>query len=143
MVAANKSDLSGVTPKEYAQGVIAQVEELMPDMRAPPVVSVCALNGKRLRLLARLFGLMRVLRNVVDGRALLAFSSCSRKFAAVFFALQRACLRVLDMQSCFEITEVSRLLSLPPRLEGLTHRTQADFTLPLGLALLPSVTDVS
>lgn len=45
VVAANKSDLSGVTPKEYAQGVIAQVEELMPDMRAPPVVSVCALNG--------------------------------------------------------------------------------------------------
>lgn len=47
VVAANKSDLSGVTPKEYAQGVIAQVEELMPDMRAPPVVSVCALNGER------------------------------------------------------------------------------------------------
>lgn len=46
MVAANKSDLSGVTPREYAQGVSTQVEELMPDMRAPPVVSVCALDGE-------------------------------------------------------------------------------------------------
>eukprot|EP00904_Undaria_pinnatifida_P010630 jgi/Undpi1/6698/HiC_scaffold_20.g09177.m1 len=46
VVAANKSDLSGVTPREYAQGVSTQVEELMPDMRAPPVVSVCALDGE-------------------------------------------------------------------------------------------------
>ena len=55
MVAANKSDISGVSPREYAQGVITQVEELMPDMRAPPVVSVCALDGEWLRLLASLF----------------------------------------------------------------------------------------
>lgn len=45
VVAANKSDLSGVTPGEYAKGVVNQVEALMPDVRAPPVVSVCALNG--------------------------------------------------------------------------------------------------
>ena len=84
VVAANKSDLSGVTPKEYAQGVIAQVEELMPDMRAPPVVSVCALNGERLRFFVRYLGLIRALRNVFRGRALQAFPSCGRKSAAVF-----------------------------------------------------------
>ena len=46
VVAANKSDLSGVSPGEYSKGVIAQVEALMPDVRAPPVLSVCALDGK-------------------------------------------------------------------------------------------------
>lgn len=46
VVAANKSDISGVPPGEYAKGVIDQVEALMPDVRAPPVLSVCALNGK-------------------------------------------------------------------------------------------------
>ncbi|CAM9177357.1 unnamed protein product [Ascophyllum nodosum] len=45
VVAANKSDISGVSPQEYARGVVKQVEALMPDLRAPPVVSVCALNG--------------------------------------------------------------------------------------------------
>jgi len=46
VVAANKSDLSGVSPGEYAKGVIEQVEALMPDVRAPPVLSVCALDGE-------------------------------------------------------------------------------------------------
>lgn len=46
MVAANKSDLSGVSSGEYAKGVIEQVEALMPDVRAPPVLSVCALDGE-------------------------------------------------------------------------------------------------
>lgn len=46
VVAANKSDISGATPAEYAKGVIRQIEALMPDVRAPPVVSVCALDGK-------------------------------------------------------------------------------------------------
>lgn len=47
VVAANKSDLSGVHPSKYAKGVVNQVEVLMPDVRAPPVFSVCALNGER------------------------------------------------------------------------------------------------
>lgn len=46
MIAANKSDLAGVTPGEYAKGVINQVEALLPDVRAPPVLSVCALDGE-------------------------------------------------------------------------------------------------
>ncbi|CAM9762087.1 unnamed protein product [Pylaiella littoralis] len=45
VIAANKSDISGVSPREYAKGVIEQVEALMPDVRAPPVLSVCALDG--------------------------------------------------------------------------------------------------
>lgn len=48
VVAANKSDLVDVGAREYSQGVIEQVEKLMPDVRAPPVVSVCALTGKML-----------------------------------------------------------------------------------------------
>lgn len=85
VVAANKSDLSGVTPKEYAQGVIAQVEELMPDMRAPPVVSVCALNGKRLCLLVCVFVLGL---NLVS----LTILSCKRalSFPSLFF-FQKTC----------------------------------------------------
>lgn len=46
VLAANKSDLVQVTPGEYVKGVVDQVEALMPDVRAPPVVSVCALTGK-------------------------------------------------------------------------------------------------
>ena len=46
VIAANKSDISGVSPGEYAKGVIEQVEALMPDVRAPPVLSVCALDGE-------------------------------------------------------------------------------------------------
>lgn len=47
MLAANKSDLVQVGAREYAKGVVEQVEKLMPDVRAPPVVSVCALNGEK------------------------------------------------------------------------------------------------
>lgn len=66
-MAANKSDISGVSPGEYAKGVIEQVEALMPDVRAPPVLSVCALNGKCClslleRLLERSLSLVRLLR---------------------------------------------------------------------------------
>eukprot|EP00752_Nemacystus_decipiens_P003942 g3610.t1 len=53
VVAANKSDLSGVSPGEYAKGVIDQVEALMPDVRAPPVLSVCALDGSGVGSLMR------------------------------------------------------------------------------------------
>lgn len=53
VVAANKSDLVQVGAREYAQGVVEQVEKLMPDVRAPPVVSVCALTGKTLRYTTR------------------------------------------------------------------------------------------
>lgn len=49
VIAANKSDITGVSPGEYAKGVIDQVEALMPDVRAPPVLSVCALDGKQHR----------------------------------------------------------------------------------------------
>ncbi|CAM9317858.1 unnamed protein product [Ectocarpus sp. 4 AP-2014] len=53
VVAANKSDLTGVSPGEYAKGVIRQVEDLMPDVRAPPVLSVCALDGSGVGSLMR------------------------------------------------------------------------------------------
>lgn len=82
MVAANKSDISGVSPGEYAKGVIEQVEALMPDVRAPPVLSVCALDGEYLRRVVSVLGgvgFRRVLRVTKrqKSRAYIAFSACS------------------------------------------------------------------
>ncbi|KAG5193093.1 hypothetical protein JKP88DRAFT_214391 [Tribonema minus] len=45
VVAANKADISGVSAEEYRAGVQSQVDALLPDTGAPPVIPVCSLTG--------------------------------------------------------------------------------------------------
>jgi GTP-binding protein len=56
VVAANKSDIAGASPRAYEGGVRDQCKQLLPDLGDTPVVAVCALTG---------FGVDRLMGEVV------------------------------------------------------------------------------